>query len=77
MDHVGVNNAVDDELAHILPLLVFQVCEDVCMGLIRQQHVEQRHMAVLQHAVVIVHARKLVPRVDQECIVQTCMAANG
>ena len=72
VDHVCVDDAVDDELAHVLPLGVRQIAEDVCVGLVGQQRVEQGHVAVLQHAVVVVDPRKLVPRVDEEGVVQPC-----
>ena len=75
VDHVGVDDAVDDELAHVLPLGILQVCEDVCVGLVRQKREEQGDMAVLQHAIVIVHPRELVPGVDQEGVVQACKSA--
>ena len=72
VDHVCVDDAVDDELAHVLPLGVRQVAEDVCVGLVGQQRVQQGHVAVLQHAVVVVDPRELVPRVDEEGVVQPC-----
>jgi hypothetical protein len=42
------------------------------LRLIGQKAIQERYMAVLQHAVVVVHARKLVPCADQEGIVQAC-----
>lgn len=74
VDHIGVDDGVDDGLAHLAPARVIHVSQHIRIGLIRQQGVQQGHVAVLQDAVVIVHPRKLVPRRDQERIVEACAA---
>lgn len=72
VDHVGVDDGVDDGLAHVTPATVVHVSQHVRMRLVGQQRIQQRHVAVLQHAVVVVQPRVLVPRVYQEGIVQAC-----
>ena len=72
VDHVGVDDGVDDGLAHVTPARIVHVSQDICVRLIRQQCVQQRHMPVFQHAVVIVQSRVLMPRIYEECIVQAC-----
>lgn len=73
VDHVGVDDGVDDGLAHVPPARVVHVGQNVRVWLVGQQGVQQAHVPVLQHAVVVVQPRILVPRVYQERVVQACM----
>ena len=67
-----MDDGIDDGLAHVSPARVVHVSQHVGVRLVGQESVEQRHMAVLQHAVVVVQPRVLVPRVYQERVVQAC-----
>jgi len=72
VDHVRVDDCVDDELAQLAPARRVHRSEHIRLGAAGQQAVHGGEVAVLQHARVVVHQRQLVPHIHEVCIVHTC-----
>lgn len=77
VDHVGVDDRVDDQAPQLAPARRLQRRQHVRPGAPRQQAVHGRQVPVLQHAGVVVHQSQLVPHVHQVCVVHACQVLTA